>query len=194
MAARNLVPEDAREAPLANALTASVLCLMEKPPHNPAMLTFRELDLAQDDDFEQLALHVERLYTELFGAEAVPARSELRRLQAEAATRASSHWAWVARDGASSPAAFFTLAEAFAIFARGRYGIINELWVRPDVRSQGVGALVLDHCRAFGVERGWRRIDVSAPASAKWDRSFEFYEKRGFVPTGRKLKCMLEVG
>lgn len=168
--------------------------MMTKPPHNPAMLTFRELDLAKDEDFEQLALHIERLYTELFGAEAVPAPSELRRLREEAAMRAPSHWAWLARDAAASPAAFFTLAEAFAIFARGRYGTINELWVRPDVRGQGVGALVLDHCRAFGIERGWRRIDVSAPASAEWDRSFEFYKRRGFVPTGRKLKCMLDAG
>ena len=102
------------------------------------MLTFRELDLAKDEDFEQLALHVERLYTELFGAAAVPTPSDLGRLRDEATTRAPSHWAWVARDAASAPAAFFTLAEAFAIFARGRYGIINELWVRPDVRRNGV--------------------------------------------------------
>lgn len=158
------------------------------------MLTLQELDLAKDEDFEQLALHIEWLYTELFGAEAVPAPSELKRLRDESTAPSTRHWVFVARDAESAPAAFFTLAEAFAIFARGRYGIINELWVRPNLRSQGVGAVVLDHCRAFGIERGWRRIDVSAPVSAEWDRTFEFYKKRGFVPTGRKLKCLLDAG
>lgn len=173
---------------------SSALFGAEELLHIPCVLTFRELDLAEDADFEQLAQHVERLYRELFGREAVPAPSELQRLREEATTHSPSHWAFLARDADPAPVAFFTLAEAFAIFARGRYGIINELWVRPDARSQGVGARVLDHCRAFGTERGWRRIDVSAPANAEWDRSFEFYRKCGFTLTGRKLKIMLDAG
>ena len=90
------------------------------------------------------------------------------------------------------PICLATLAESFSFFARGHYGIINELWVRSDARSRGAGARMIEHCAELGRKRGWRRIDVSAPADSKWDRSFEFYRKRGFLLTGRKLKYMIE--
>lgn len=153
-------------------------------------MNIRQLNLSSAADFAQLALHIERLYAELFGARAVPSRSDLEHLRER--LPADDHWAFLIEDAERAPAAFFTLAEAFAVFARGEYGIINELWVRPDVRSRGVGALALEHCRAFGKERGWKRIDVSAPASAEWDRSYEFYRRQGFELTGRKLKCVLD--
>jgi GNAT superfamily N-acetyltransferase len=154
------------------------------------MTDIRELDLEDDRDFELMVVHIEKLYTELFGPNAVPSLQDLARLRHQLSTRPMS-WVFLARDADGEPLAFVTLAESFAVFARGHYGIIGELWVRKDARSQGAGALMLEHCKAFGHARGWKRIDVSAPTDPKWDRSFDFYIKRGFTLTGRKLKCLL---
>jgi GNAT superfamily N-acetyltransferase len=107
---------------------------------------------------------------------------------------APSHWAFVGDHGGPEPLVFATLAESFAVFAGGRYGIINELWVHEGSRSAGVGGLMIEHLAEFGRRRGWKRIDVSAPQDPKWDRSLAFYLARGFQQTGRKLKLMLNQG
>jgi len=155
------------------------------------MLDIRELRLDDERDFDAFLVHIEKLYTELFGASAVPTLHDVQRLREQLAARSVAHWSFLARDADAEPVAFVNLAEAFAMFGQGHYGIINELWVRKDARSQGIGALVLEHCKSFGRLRGWRRIDVSAPASNDWDRSFRFYERHGFTLTGRKLKTLL---
>jgi GNAT superfamily N-acetyltransferase len=58
----------------------------------------------------------------------------------------------------------------------------------PSHRSVGVGRLLLDAVKAYGRERGWSRIDVTAPESPRWDRTRRFYEREGFTFTGPKLK------
>jgi GNAT superfamily N-acetyltransferase len=154
------------------------------------MADIRELDLQDDRDFELMVVHIEKLYTELFGPSAVPSLQDLALLRDQLEARPTS-WVFLARDADLEPVALVTLAESFAVFAGGRYGIIGELWVRGDARSQGAGARMIEHCKSFGRARGWKRIDVSAPADPKWQRSFDFYIKRGFTFTGRKLKCLL---
>ena len=91
------------------------------------------------------------------------------------------------------PVGVTTLVEAFAIYANGSYGIINEMYVAPSHRSTGVGVLLLDAAKALGRARGWRRIDVTAPESPRWDRTRQFYERNGFAFTGPKLKCLLSI-
>jgi GNAT superfamily N-acetyltransferase len=155
------------------------------------MLDIRELLLGEPRDFELCVSHIEALYAELFGPGGLPTLHDVQQLREQLAGRGPLHWAFLARDADGAAVGFMTLAESFAIFARGRYGIINELWVHPDARAQGVGAALLLHCKAFGRARGWRRIDVTAPPGPEWDRSFDFYRKHGFTPTGRKLKTLL---
>jgi GNAT superfamily N-acetyltransferase len=84
-----------------------------------------------------------------------------------------------------------TLTEAIAAYAHGRYGIISELYVVPSHRSHGVGRILLDAVKAFGRERGWRRVDVTAPPEARWERTVDFYRRNGFVFTGPKLRFLL---
>jgi GNAT superfamily N-acetyltransferase len=152
----------------------------------------RELNLLSRSDYEILVTHIAHLYRELFGASHVPSAQALEDLHEQLHADAPAHWAFVGDRGGSEPLAFATLAESFAVFAGGRYGIINELWVHEGSRSAGVGALMIDHLAHFGRQRGWKRIDVSAPQDPRWDRSLEFYLARGFQQTGRKLKLMLD--
>lgn len=84
-----------------------------------------------------------------------------------------------------------TVMEAFAIYANGKYGIIDEMYVTPAYRSQGVGKQLIDAVKQLGRQRGWLRLDVAAPPGEKWKRSVRFYESYGFVFTGPKLRFML---
>ena len=100
------------------------------------------------------------------------------------------HRAFLASSGGSH-VGVITITEAFALYAGGRYGIINEMYVKSDFRSEGLGSLLIEAAKSLGRERGWRRIDVTAPESERWDRSRRFYEREGFRFTGPKLKYLL---
>ena len=85
-----------------------------------------------------------------------------------------------------------TLAETFAIYANGNYGIINEMYTDPAYRSAGIGAMLIQAAIEYGRKKGWARIDVTAPESERWERTRGFYEKQGFIFTGPKLKFLLK--
>jgi len=99
--------------------------------------------------------------------------------------------AYLAFDGRGRAIGVATLSESWAAYAGGRYGILNEMYVVPEHRSRQVGARLIAAVRAHGRKRGWRRLDVTAPESPRWDRSRRFYESLGFVFTGPKLKLLL---
>ena len=71
--------------------------------------------------------------------------------------------AFVAREGPGEPVGVLTLTETFALYAGGRYGVIDELYVVPECRSRGVGRGLLDAALSFGVQspilRCGREID-----------------------------------
>jgi len=98
---------------------------------------------------------------------------------------------FAAKDGEGNIQGLITFAESFAIYANGNYGIINEMVVMPAARSQGVGAALIQKVVSFGRERGWSRIDVTAPESERWASSRRFYEQQGFTFAGPKLKLQL---
>ena len=152
-------------------------------------MEFRELSAHRDA--EEIGRYLGILYAELFDPSAMLSEEAFRAAVGQWQQDPRSHWAFQALDGSGRTAAFFTLGESFAFFAHGTYGILNELWVNPELRSQGVGEQVIEFCARFAQARGWGRIDVSAPPNAEWDRTFAFYQKRGFAFTGRKLKILV---
>ena len=109
-----------------------------------------------------------------------------------ASWRRSGHGtvAYLAFD-ADRPVGVATVSESWAAYAGGRFGLLNEMYVVPSHRSRRVGALLIAAAREHGRRRGWRRLDVTAPESPRWDRSRRFYERQGFVFTGPKLKLIL---
>ncbi|MFN7941627.1 MAG: GNAT family N-acetyltransferase [Thermoanaerobaculia bacterium] len=116
------------------------------------------------------------------------------KLRQDLANPETRHSIFVAVDSAGAIVGVLTLAEVFAVYTQGYHGVINEMYVRPAYRSAGVGASLIDAAVAFGAERGWTRIEVTAPESPRWMRSRRFYEVLGFVFTGPKLKILLPIG
>jgi ribosomal protein S18 acetylase RimI-like enzyme len=141
-------------------------------------------------DNSEMRKYIGLLYSELFDEQAVPSEDLFDNIFSQLKDPNNNHDAYCLKEN-NETVAFFTLSESFSIFAHGRYGIINELWVNKEFRSQGVGKTVIQEILKIGFKRSWKRIDVSAPTDEKWDRTFNFYRNNGFTFTGRKLKICL---
>jgi GNAT superfamily N-acetyltransferase len=95
---------------------------------------------------------------------------------------------FAARDAVGKIVGVVTVCEESAIYANGLLGVINEMYVTPSCRSQGVGKRLIDEAKALARELGWSRLDVTAPESARWERTRAFYTREGFTFAGPKLK------
>lgn len=105
--------------------------------------------------------------------------------------RQNKYYVLAAKDEAGNMLGILTLSVAFAIYANGEYGVIDEMYVAPAHRSAGIGSLLVEAAVRIGRNQGWTRIDVTAPESERWERTREFYERTGFTFTGPKLKLLL---
>ncbi|GMQ46683.1 GNAT family N-acetyltransferase [Vibrio sp. 10N] len=143
------------------------------------------MELVEITDVSVVKSYIRKLYSELFGVSGVPSEESFRKIFSELPQ--NTHFSYEVKKG-NEVLAFFTLSESFSVFAQGRYGIINEFWVNEEHRSKGVGKAVIQEIVKLSHVNGWSRIDVTAPPSEKWDKTFEFYQKCGFEFTGRKLK------
>lgn len=84
-----------------------------------------------------------------------------------------------------------TVTDIYTIYAEGRLGIIQELYVLPEYRSKKVGHELIKKVLEFAKSKGWRRIEVGAPDREVWARTMKFYLKEGFVEIGPRLKLVL---
>lgn len=84
-----------------------------------------------------------------------------------------------------------SIVECRAIYAQGKYGVIQELYIDSEYRSSGVGKSLLDCGASYGRKRHWTRLEVTAPNATKWKRTLQFYKKHDFVQIGPRLKRIL---
>ena len=85
------------------------------------------------------------------------------------------------------PVGLLTLSDSCATYAGGYYGIVQEFYVVPEMRSRGVGRELIRGAREIGVERRWHRIEVTAPLDKRFARSEAFYRANGFQDSGPRL-------
>ena len=100
-------------------------------------------------------------------------------------------WSFLAKTPDHRDVGVVTLNECAAIYVGGRFGEISELYVVPDFRSKGVGALLIQAAVAFGRERGWPHLAVGAPSVPTWQRTVDFYLRHGFEEVGPRLELAL---
>jgi len=101
-------------------------------------------------------------------------------------------WAFLASTRDDRDLGVVMLNECAAIYAGGRFGEISELYVVPDGRSKNVGARLTEAAAAFGRKRKWPFIEVGAPSVPAWQRTVDFYLKRGFEEIGPRLQITLD--
>jgi GNAT superfamily N-acetyltransferase len=124
--------------------------------------------------------------------------------------------ALLARDESGIPVGVLTLSTSFAVYAGGEYGVIDEMYVAPEYRSQGIGRGLVEAAVVVARRRGWFRLDVTGPvgAGAAVARAsgghpgaggggdadgtqaiahpvLRFYRRLGFEPTGQKLRLLV---
>ncbi len=100
-------------------------------------------------------------------------------------------WALLASTESGEAVGVLTLNECAALYARGRFGEISELYVKSGFRSAGVGAKLIDAACEFGRERKWSMIEVGAPDVPRWQRTVDFYLRYGFKEIGPRLEIDL---
>jgi len=99
---------------------------------------------------------------------------------------------FVARPAGGDPVGFVALCECHALYAEGAFGTIPELYVRPAYRTRKLGMRLVSEARAYGMTRGWKRLEVTTPPLPQFDRTLAFYVREGFsVAGGRKLRTLL---
>lgn len=80
-----------------------------------------------------------------------------------------------------------TVTESLALYAGGRIGVVNELYVVPPFRSEGVGKILVDAVKELARERGWARLEVTTPGD-DYTKTLRFYEREGFLRVGPRYK------
>jgi PhnO protein len=67
----------------------------------------------------------------------------------------------------------------------GPVGEIQEMYVLPDWRSQGVGQQLVEYLVAIARQEGWVNLEVTS--NRRRIRTHAFYERMGFTATHVKL-------
>lgn len=87
---------------------------------------------------------------------------------------------------------FGAICESRSLYAKGAFGIIQELYIMPRYRSKGVGKSLLDTIIQYSKARGWKRLELCTPPVPEFDRTVQFYQSNGFEITGGyKMKCVI---
>ncbi len=80
---------------------------------------------------------------------------------------------------------FIVLTLAYAMEYGGLRGFVDDFFVRPAFRRQGLGALALARVKAHGLATGVRALFVQAGADN--DPAKRVYKRAGFTDTGHQL-------
>ena len=142
-----------------------------------------DIKRALPDDAESVISLLNRLLEEL-GGEPIPiedAQSALLRLVADPA----AGFALLAIEE-KSIVGICTVSFQEAVRARGRYALIQEMYVVPQFRSRGVGAALVEEAVSQARSLGCRTVEVGTPAGG--DRQEAFYQRLGFAPVGLRLR------
>ncbi len=92
----------------------------------------------------------------------------------------------VVGERADTPIAVCTVSFLDALRTRGRYAIIQEMFVQPDARSAGEGMTVLTFALEHAVANGCQTVELGTPYDG--DRQIQFYRRAGFTEVGARLR------
>ena len=73
-----------------------------------------------------------------------------------------------------------------ALRSRGRYAIVQEMFVEPALRGSGIGASLLHFALDEAAASGCRFVELGTPLGGA--RPIAFYEREGFARVGERLR------
>lgn len=73
----------------------------------------------------------------------------------------------LAKESSGVAVGVLLLTHCFALYAGGEYGVIDELYVRPEYRGRNIERELLDEAVAISQRQGWVRLDVTGPESGR---------------------------
>lgn len=83
---------------------------------------------------------------------------------------------------------FICCVESNALYARGIFGVINELYIIPEFRSKKIGQKLINFLIDLGKIKNWSRLELDTPEVEKSAKTINFYKKEGFLPIGFRMK------
>jgi branched-chain amino acid aminotransferase len=92
--------------------------------------------------------------------------------------------------GADELLGLLSLSVLEAIHFGGPYALIQDLWVRPDHRSDGVGAALIAAAEGYCREHRLANMEVCLPSHRfpRLPRTHRFYQECGFVELGPRMR------
>jgi len=89
----------------------------------------------------------------------------------------------------NKPIAVATMTQTYALYAGGKLGSIQEIYISPQYRSFGFGALLIKQVQTFATQQKWNCIELCTPPLPEFERTLSFYQKNGLTPVGgRKMR------
>lgn len=143
------------------------------------MITFR---IADPTDTGSVAILLAALFEEV---EHTPDAAEIADIFAEI-DGDDSHSTLLALNADDDIVGILTIVECLSISAGGKYGVLNELYVVPEYRSEGVGKMLVDEAKDLAEARDWKRLEVTTPGD-EFSKTLHFYAREGFYKIGPRF-------
>lgn len=140
------------------------------------MISFR---IADESDTNTVATLLAALFEEVEGS---PDAEEIAGIFGDMEAD-ESHSTLLALDDDDDIVGILTIVECLSISAGGKYGVINELYVVPEYRSEGVGKMLIDEAKDLADSREWKRLELTTPGD-EFSKTLRFYEREGFYKIG----------
>ncbi len=87
---------------------------------------------------------------------------------------------------------FATLCESHSLYAEGTFGIIQELYVSPNYRSNTIGRQLIEAAVDYADNMNWKRLELCTPPLPAFEKTVEFYQSNGFdITGGHKMKRII---
>lgn len=80
---------------------------------------------------------------------------------------------------------FANLMNIYSVWAHGKALILDDLYLRPDVRGKGYGKQALEYIEQFAAERGYKRLQFKSETTNP--NAMEFYISQGYSPADMKF-------
>jgi GNAT superfamily N-acetyltransferase len=161
-------------------------------PASPAdpPLPERSIRPARGDDVAAIVGAVEDLLEELGGSRPSPEE-----LEAEVwmALRDPAIGALIVAEAGGAIVGLISASWQRALHVPGLYVTVQDLWVRRDWRSHGVGAELVEALATLAGEQGVARIEVGLPREsfAAIEATEAFYRDNGFEHLGPRMRRLL---